>query len=337
MADLSEIEFLITTRQSLNERTKTNYINYYKRLRVLLKNDVNKSSEEDIIKAIDDAKEIDKKTKENIDIPVSVKLSLLNVAIVIRQVFELSEQDLIGYRIILNKKLNVSNVERNVRLKDELPSVKEISEFVNTLYEKGRYMEFIINYLILNLNTRNADLNLIITRNAEDVHNKDNFIVVRKESARYIRYVFKTANAYDCKENIISSKKVIIALNSLLGDKNQVPLLTTIKGDRILEISLSKFVSRKTYKELGQGTYLKAILNEKHSMDVFEKVSANRGTNLNELNRFYNPNFENANGKMEEQIKISKCVNKIPIGQTGADKIKLKKELKQQEMDKLKE
>ena len=63
---LSEINFLLNVRQSLNEKTKVNYSNYYKRLRVLLPNDVNKTSEEDIIKAIDDANEINKKQKNSL-------------------------------------------------------------------------------------------------------------------------------------------------------------------------------------------------------------------------------------------------------------------------------
>jgi len=337
MADISEIDYLLTIRTSLDARTKANYINYYKRLKLILKNDINKLTEEEIITAIDNSTELDKKTKEIRDVPISIRLALLNIALIIKQVYQQSTQELTNYRIILNKQNNISNLEKNVELKTNLPTIKELNDYTNKLFEEGKYTNFIVNYLILNFNTRNMDINLIITRNSEDITNKDNYIVLHKGSAKYVRFQFKTAINYECKSNVITSSKMMTALNSLLGDNEKVFLLAKQDGERIADSSLNKFVSKFTYNELGQGVYTKAVLNERSSMKSFEKVSANRGTSLKELNKVYDVNFENEDDKMTESVSLSNCKSKIPMGETSKEKMTLKRELKRQELSKLKE
>jgi len=337
MADLNEIDYLLSIRTSLDARTKNNYTNYYKRLKLILKNDIHKLTEKEIITAIDNSTELDKKTKEIRNVPISIRLALLNIALIIKQVYQQSTQELIDYRIILNKQNNISNLEKNVELKSNLPTIKELNDYTNKLFEEGKYVDFIVNYLILNFNTRNMDINLIITRKSEDITNKDNYIVLYKGNAKYVRFQFKTAINYECKSNVITSSKMMTALNSLLGDNDKVFLLSKQDGERIADSGLNKFVSKFTYNEIGQGAYLKTILNERTSMKSFEKVSANRGTSLKELNKVYDVNFENEDDKMTENISLSNCKSKIPIGETGKERMTLKKELKRQELIKLKE
>ena len=100
MATTNEIEFLVETRKgSLSANTITNYKNYYRRLRTLIPTQIKDTSEETIITAIrgavytaDDTKD---ETKIGKALPVSVRQSLLNVAIVIRQVYNKSIAELI--------------------------------------------------------------------------------------------------------------------------------------------------------------------------------------------------------------------------------------------------
>lgn len=337
MSGMNEIEYLLKMRESLSDKTKVNYANYYKRLRALLGADINATSESKLIDAIETAREEDKKTKEMKEIPPSVKLSLLNVAIVIKQVYNKSIDELVEYRGIGKKNVNEANVVKNVGLKEQLPTLKELVDYTNKLYAEGRYRDYLLNYLILTFNVRNMDLNLTITRSAEQVNNKDNWIVVRKDTARYVRYVFKTATKYDCKENIISSKKAVEALKILLGDEESVNLLATKSGERIGDNSLNKAVSRATYMGIGQANYLKVLLGDKTTMKTFEKVSANRGTSLAELNTYYDTNFTNADGKMEAVMKKSNCKGKIPQSEKGAVKMAEKKKLKEEEYKNAKE
>ena len=331
VSDMSEIDYLLQVRDSLSEKTKSNYVNYYKRLRPLLDKDIKNTSESKLIDTIDTAEELDKKTNELKSIPPSVKLSLLNVAIVIRQIYNESIEDLVKYRTKGKKTLNEATIIKNVDLKEKLPTLKELVEYTNKLFSEGKYKNYILNYLILAFNVRNMDLNLTITRNAEQVNNKDNWIVLRKDTARYLRYVFKTATKYDCKENIISSKKVIEALKILLGENESVNLLATQDGERVADSSLNKVISRATYNGIGQGNYLKVLLGNKTTMKTFEKVSANRGTSIAELNTYYDTNFTNEQGKMENVMKKSKCLSKIPQSEMGNVKLEQKKKQKEEE------
>lgn len=337
MSEINEIDYTLKQRASLTDNTKRGYANTYKRLRALLDKDVIDTEQDIIINKIDTAQEENKKTKELTDLTASVKLTLLNVAIVIRQVFNKPVNELEEYRARGKKTLLTSNVLHNEELKTIFPTLKQITDYTNELYEKGDYKKFVVNYLILTFNTRNMDLNLIITKDSKQITHKDNWIILLKDRARYVRYVYKTANSYDCKENEIKDKRVLDSLNNILGDKEQTPLLLNTNGERITEASLNKVISRmtfknETYKEgLGQANYLKIILGEKTNMRTFEKVSANRGTSLKELNENYNTNFQN---DTETIIKKSaKACNKIPDMEKGSVKKQVAKELKIKEIE----
>ena len=326
----TEIDYLLESRASLAEKTKTNYANYYKRLRPLLNQDINDTSEEKIIEAIDSGREEDRKTKELVDIPQSVKQSLLNVAICIKQVFNKPIGELIRFRTDGIKKSVSANAVKNIELKEQLPSVKEMVDFMNDRYERGDYTSYIINYLILTFNTRNADLNLIITTDGKALKEGTNWLVLRKDSVRCVRYDFKTKDTYNCLENIIKSAKFINSVKELLGDKTETPLLLTEDGNKITESSLSKYISRRTLNEIGQGKMLKAILADKNDLKTLEKISSNRGTAITTLAENYAPTFTDQVGKMAEKTKKSKCLSKVSV--KGAEKKATKKKTKAEEI-----
>lgn len=333
----TEIEYTLTQRASLTDKTKRGYADTYKRLRALLTHDVIDTNEEKLIEVIDDAREEDKKTHELKELTASVKLTLLNVAIVIRQVYNKGVKELEQYRVQGKKNLLTANVLRNEGAKGDLPSLKELMDYTNTLYSEGEYHKYIINYLILTFNTRNMDLNLLITRDSKKVNHKDNWIVLLKDRARYLRYVYKTADTYDCKENEITSKNVLEALRIILGDKDEQPLLTKSDGTRIAVSSLNNIISRATLKNekfangIGQANYLKILLADKGTMKTFEKVSANRGTSLNALNEYYNTGFKN--DAVKTATKAKTACKKIPADEKGAVKKTKKKEAKAKEIE----
>ena len=331
MATTNELEFTIENRKdSLSEKTITNYANYYKRLRALLPHDVKDMSEDDIIEAIKNAVNTTDKKKMNEPLPATTKQSLLNVAIVIRQVYKKDIGDLIQYRTASKDDVLEANVARNKELKETLPTVKQLIEYTDKLYEEGKYAKYILNYLMLAFAVRNMDLNVIITKKANDVNNKDNWLVLRNNSVRYLRYVFKTADTYDCRENEIKSDKFIKAVKELLGDKEQTYLLTTADGERIKEVNLAKYISRATMNELGQSAYFKILLN-KNKQDI-EKLSSNRGTSLNNVVEYYDIDFTNEEGKQKKkqaQRNTTAC-KKIPSGEDGKTKKALKKQKKEE-------
>lgn len=324
---MTEIETTIATRSSLNEKTKKVYINLYARLRPLLNKDIIESSEEEISDAI-----------FGTDFTQSVKQNLLNIAIVVRQVFNKPIDELKKVRKIGSADLLEANVIKNVSLKENLPTLKELLAYTNSLYDSGEWRKYLVNYLILTFNVRNMDLNLQIVRSNKAVNNKDNWIVLHAKDADYLRYVYKTADTFDCKANTITSKNALEAIKNLLGDAESVYLLATADGKRSSDSSLNKVVSRMTmktdtYKDgLGQANMLKVILGKKSDMKTFEKVSINRGTSISLLNSHYNTNFQNEPKKMENTRRLKNCMAKIPKGELGAEKRALKQKLKAEEL-----
>jgi len=333
---MTEIEKTLTSRSTLTDKTKTNYKNAYTRLRALLTGDINASSEEEIINAIDTAEE-DKKG-ETKPLTQSVKLTLLNVAIVIRQVYNKPIGDLERYRISGKKELLTANVLKNEGLKQELPTLKEVTAYTNTLFEKGEWRKYLVNYLLLTFNVRNMDLNLQIVKSNKAVNNKDNWIVLHKGSADYMRYVYKTADVYDCKVNTITSKNALEAIKNILEDNDSVYLLAKEDGERQKDNALNKAVSRMTmktdnYKDgIGQANMLKILLADKTDMKTFDKVSVNRGTSLTALNEYYNTNFENPQAVMDTTKRKMNCMAKIPKTELGAVKRADKKDKKDKEI-----
>jgi hypothetical protein len=329
MSGMNEIEYLLKMRESLSDKTKKVYSNAYTKLRALLGKDISDASEEEISNAIFET-----------DLTQSVKQNLLNIAIVVRQVYNKPIGELKKVRKVGSSELLVANVMKNETLKEDLPTLKELLVYTNSLYEKGEWRKYLVNYLILTFNVRNMDLNLRIVKTNKVVNNKDNWIVLHKGSADYLRYVYKTADTFDCKANTITSKNAVEAIKNLLGDKDSVYLLAKEDGERTSDSALNKMVSRMTLKTekhkegLGQANMLKVILGKKTDMKTFEKVSVNRGTSIEILNAHYNTNFTNEPKKMEDTKAKKNCMAKIPKGELGAEKKAEKRKTKKEELAK---
>lgn len=318
----TEIDFMLKSRATLNVKTKTNYKNYYIRMRALLENDIIKTDNDDIITAI----------KNATNIPVSVKQSLLNICIVIKQVYNLSVEELIKYRSIGKEDILEATLEKNKQLKEELPKIKTLIDYTDELYDKGLWRNYIVNYLLLTFGVRNMDLNLTITKEASEVNNKDNWLVVRKTSIRYMRYVFKTADTYECKDNEIKSQRFIHAVEEYLGGEEKKYLLLTTKGERIDENNLNKYIIRMTYKQLGQSKYFKIlVVSNKKDLD---QLSVNRGTAKKTIEQNYDLEFKNVEGKAKKTDGFKKCKSKIPSGETAEEKKERKKKEKENELTK---
>ena len=344
MANTSEIDYLLKTRAgSLKETTLDNYKNYYRRLRLLVRRPIVDTAESEIIRDIDNGVYTDDDTKNpakiGLKLPVNIKSSILNVAIVIRQLYALPVDKLILYRKSLKGDILEANVDRAKDLKDTLPTYKTITDYTDKLFDDGKYVKYVINYLLISLGVRNMDLNLIITRDNSLVDSSDNWLVIRKTSIRYLRYNFKTADAYECRENEIKNDKLRQSLEAILGDDDQTYLLQTADGERLKTVNLNKYISRATYKDLGQAKYFKIMLN-RNKTDI-ERLSVNRGTNFKTMIEHYDINFKDLEGKQKAlkladklKDKSAVCRSKIPEGESGADRLKAKATKKKCEIQK---
>jgi hypothetical protein len=226
---------------------------------------------------------------------------LLNVAIVLKQVFNLNVDTLIEKRTQLIKDIKNHTAEvTNKELKETLPTLKQLTAFRDNLFKEGKYTDYVINYLLMT-GVRNADINAIITRSDKHVKDDKNYLILGKNSnIVYLRNNYKTVDKYKAKTETIKDKKLSEALNIILGEHGELPLLNT-GGREIADSSLSKFVSTRTYKQIGQGAIFKVMVNATKNK---EKLSAVRGTNLDTVNKFYDINFKNEEAKLEVKPKV---------------------------------
>lgn len=282
----TEFDMIKEKKPDLSAKTLTNYKNVYKRLRTLFKDeDIATLGNAEIIKGIDEYEGTP-----------AVKQTLLNVAIVLKQVFDLKVDPLIEKRTQLIKDIKQHTADvTNKDLKESLPTYKQLVTFRDNLFKDGKFTDYVINYLLMT-GVRNKDVNAIITRSDKNLKENTNYLILNKSSVKYIRDDYKTKEKYDTKKETIKDKKLVEALNALLGDKEELPLLNT-GGQQIAETSLNKFVSTRTLDHIGQGAIFKVMVNGQPKKN--EKLSAVRGTNLQIVKEFYDVNFKNEAGKME--------------------------------------
>jgi hypothetical protein len=167
--------------------------------------------------------------------------------------------------------------KRTAETKHELPTLKNIKAELNTLYEKEDYRSFVILYLMVNYQVRNMDLICLVVSSKRETNNTDNFIVVNKSQAVYIRNSYKTYFKYGTKTNIIKNKKFMNAINQI-----GYVLKSSDNVDRVI---------KKATAGLGgitEGTIAKIVLSENNNMNSLKKVSKNRGTDPATLIESYN-------------------------------------------------
>jgi hypothetical protein len=308
----TEFDMIKEKKPDLSAKTLTNYRNIYKRLReIFKKKKENKDEDEDeyeyedivtlsnaeIIKGIEESR--NEKTNEP-NTPAA-KQTLLNVAIVLKQVFSTEKKPIIVEPLIEQRTQYIKDIKQhtaevtNKDLKESLPTYKQLVTFRDNLFKDGKFTDYVINYLLMT-GVRNKDVNAIITRSDKDLKKDKNYLIINKASVKYIRDDYKTKEKYHTKKEVIKDKKLIEALNALLGDKEELPLLNT-GGQQIAETSLSKFVSTRTLDGIGQASIFKVMINAQPKKN--EKLAAMRGTDLQIVKEFYDVNFKNEAGKME--------------------------------------
>lgn len=314
---MSEFDMIKTSKPDLNAKTLVNYRNLYKRLKEIVGDkDITSLSQDEVIKAVNDVK-----GKKGEPATPSVKTSLLSLALVLREAFELDVGELKKAILKSRDDVKTHTVEvNNVLIKDELPSVKELTSHLEGLYTAEKWRPYIMNWLMINLGVRNKDLNLeIVDKKAkEELDPKKNYLIVNgKTSIDYERGDFKTVKKFGDMENTITNKKFINAVRHVMdieGDNKY--LLSLGHNQEIAETSLNKWVSKHTLNGMGQGKIFKAVIANATKKKT-EKLSDTRGTALDTIHDFYD-------------------VNKV-IKKKGSKKAKKEAEPKPKETEALKE
>jgi len=273
---MAELDIFMESIENKSDATKKQYKTQYNKLFKLTGKPIAETSEKKILEILD-----------NID-NINAEQALLNIALLVRKLNKLSVTQLENLREKNKKTLNKSIKEKNVNLKETLPSYEDLIEYMNYLYDKEEYTDYIINYLLINFQVRNQDLDFkIITRKRDAADLTRNYMWLQPNKLTYIRNVYKTAryintegnnSGYGQKINIITEPKMISAFKKVLKyQKNNEDAGTFIPN----KSSIAYHLQKSTYKQLGEGKYVKIIINHfRNDIDKLKEISENRGTSL---------------------------------------------------------
>ena len=236
-----------------------------------------------------------KKLKDLYDNPNTLAL-YLNMIILIRRFNDDETDKLIKMRNSLRDAIIKERKDNLTKFDDTLPTLKVINEELDNLTG----IQYIINYLIVNLGLRNQDMNLRMVKSFDDVD--DNQLKVKGKKVLLNINDYKTEKSFGKKELEINDSKF---LNELKNMKlNQDDYLITMKnGDKIKNIvTWNDKLKKLTINQLGQNKLVKIVIRDllnNKQYDKLEKLSKSRGTSLQVLLTSYNLH----NGNKDEDEK----------------------------------
>ena len=116
----------------------------------------------------------------------------------------------------LKKKIELLKEEKLDQL--ELPTIKELKDYLNAASKARDHKRFIINYLLIHFSVRNKDLDLIITDNKDVIDDENNYLYLANSYCMFIRNNYKTFKTYGQKKFPIKSTKFTRAVREFLSD-----------------------------------------------------------------------------------------------------------------------
>jgi|MDTB01.3.fsa_nt_gb hypothetical protein len=272
---MTELEQFINFNKDKSPKTKGTYERMYRKLSIILNGDVGDLSEDKIIELVNN--EVDN---------INTIQSLLNIAVLIKKMKNMKFE-----KIQAERKKNINKVElhtknQNDKKKQIYPSLQELKDYTEYLFNNSKWTDYIINYLLLNNYVRNKDLDFIITLRKKDTTNKEkNYIWLdnRYKKALYIRRDYKTADTYGEKQSVIKDDKFITALRRIVAHQKHK------ENDGVFipnENALGYYIQKATFQELGEGNYLKIIINhhlKNENPHILKEISKERGTDIQTL------------------------------------------------------
>jgi len=273
---MSELEHLETFLQNKSKNTVVNYRRQYKKLRELLDKDISTTGEKIILLAV--------KTVDN----ANSKQALLNIAIVVKKLFDKPHSVLINERDKNKMLVDLQTKEANVELQTKLPPFKKILEYTDKLYDDNKFIEYIINYLLTNYFVRNKDLLFEIVERKKDMTDANKNYMWKPKHGKKVQFVrqdYKTVNIYGKKSIDITDPKFILAIKRVFNcQKYSLPC-----GDIIpTESQVGYYVKQMTMNELGENNYYKsAIEYYRDDLQKLKQMTMYRGSSLDVMSRSY--------------------------------------------------
>jgi hypothetical protein len=282
---MTELEKFRETFANKSKITNNVYNSNYKKLRDLLDDDIINVSQKKVIE-----------TLETID-NRNTQQSLLNIAFLIRKYQGMAINELETFRKKNQTFLKDKIYETNSALADSLPSYDELVDFVDGLLKDEKYVQYVINYLLLHCQVRNADLNFDFVLLKKDTKDKSkNYLWYSSVSktVHYIRNVYKTAKivkpngeltGYGQKIIKIKDPQFIKVMKILVNyqKKENKPVIFIPNID-----TLAYHIKKLTFQGLGETMYFKVVVNHFRSdPNMLKQISDNRGTDINTILESY--------------------------------------------------
>ena len=274
MSELDKLEEYLATK-TIN--TAKSYRLQYRKLLELLDKDVNTSGEKNIILA--------SKTNKN----VNSAQAMINVAVLIKRLYDKPHAMLITQRDKNKVFIDMNIKQTNIEIQGKLPAYKKLVEYTDNLYDKNKYIDYVINYLLINYFVRNKDLLFEIVQKKKDMTDQSkNYMWLPRHGKKceFVRQSYKTADVYGKKSIIITDPKFILAIKRIYGcQKYNIHSC----GDIIpTETQVGYYIKRATMDELGEGSYFKIAVNEfKNDLQKLKEMSYYRGTSVDTIINSY--------------------------------------------------
>jgi hypothetical protein len=176
-----------------------------------------------------------------------------------------------------------------VKIKTKAQLLQELKALQKDIHIPQIAVKFIINYLLIFYNTRNLDLDVILTDDKRVINKEDNYLFVRGKDVIYIRNNYKTSTTFGTKEHLIRTTAFVKAVKGLLANGRTL-LLQNKEGNRLPRHSLGKMIQINTINQLGSNAIASIITTEalnENDVNSLEKVSSSRGTNYKTLLQSY--------------------------------------------------
>ena len=284
-----EWENYVSTSAFKSKYTITSYKNAHKRLTDYLGIPINQAKADEIIEAID-----------AIANNPNTKASLLNVGIIFSGI---SNRDgevkkLLKHKLVLKEEINKHRIKSGIEKGLSLPSKPELLQRLKQLYVDEKWRDYIILWLIINYNTRNADVNLEIV-NSIHATKKDknkNYLVRRKEDFVFIRNNYKTSKTYGTKKHYFKSQHMSRAVRYFINENPpDIRLfLFNNNGEKMSELSLTNKIKSISggLTESDINKILVSAIEDVADYNSLKQLSERRGTDVDTLINHYNLKFQ---------------------------------------------
>tara|TARA_R110002012_G_scaffold161812_1_gene324040 strand:+ start:14 stop:892 length:879 start_codon:yes stop_codon:yes gene_type:complete len=266
--------------------TITSYKNAHRRLTDYLGSPIKDATQKEIIDAIN----------ELAGNP-NTKASLLNCGIVFYNLSELNNDLLLKHKLTITEEINKHRNEKATEKSLTLPTKSELEQRLKQLFIDERWNDFIILWLMINYNTRNADVNLEIVNSIHKAK-KDktrNYLVRRKEDFVFIRNSFKTSRTYGSKKHFFKSIHMNRAVKYFI---NQLPpdlpvFLIHQNGEPLSDLSISNKIKSISggLTESDINKIQVSAIQDFSDYKALQLMADRRGTDTDTLINHYNLNF----------------------------------------------